>query len=106
MAASERRVFSTIDSSIWEYFETVSRQWAEYDEFFPPSTLLDVNYETLVGAFGEEMERVQRFLGVERTDLPRLTRQQEVRSLPEAIENYAELESALAGTSWSVFLDG
>lgn len=89
-----------------EYFETVSRQWAEYDEFFRPSTLLDVNYETLVGAFGEEMERVQRFLGVERTDLPRLTIQQEVRSLPEAIENYAELESALAGTSWSVFLDG
>ncbi len=89
-----------------EYFEAVSRQWQEYERIFPPGALLDVSYESLAAAFGEEIERIQRFLEVEKTDLPRLTLQQEVRPLPEAIENYTELESALSGTSWSVFFDG
>ena len=52
-----------------------------------------------------EMQRVQRFLGVEEQELTPLVVKQSRRPLSEAIENYDALRGAFRGTPWERFFE-
>lgn len=87
------------------YFETLTRQRAEYDRVFAANQRYDVAFETMVADFSGQMTDIQRFLAVDPTDLPQLTLRQEVRPLSEAILNYDALKREFAGTRWAELFD-
>jgi LPS sulfotransferase NodH len=81
-----------------------TRQWeTDFDRAFSNHPKIDVVYEDLVANFGQEVLRIQDFLGVEREPLKTDTHRQSLEPLTNAIVNYAELKERFDGTAWEEF---
>lgn len=78
---------------------------AEHDLLFEAHPTLEVFYEDLARDFRSEMDRVQRFLGLEVEVLKPITFKQSHGSLSEAIVNYAELKRRFTGSPWESFFE-
>ncbi|MEO1495392.1 MAG: sulfotransferase [Pseudomonadota bacterium] len=68
---------------------------------FPSDQLLDMSYEQLVADTPGEMARVFEFLSLEAAPVSSRMSKQNKRSKAEAVENYAELCEAFAGTPYA-----
>ena len=87
------------------YFEKTRRLQEAHGQSFERCDVLSVAYEELDSQYEHQMERVQRFLGVEALALRARSVKHEVRPLAEAIRNYDALRAAFAGTPWAEHFD-
>jgi LPS sulfotransferase NodH len=88
-----------------ESFEEVAASAAEIDSHFRESPRLVVFYEELTANLAAQSARILGFLEVRRLRLTGTAPRHPRRPLRETIENYDEVERALAGTPWEAFLD-
>lgn len=89
-----------------DYFTKLTTLRARYARLFAERhQVLDVVYEDFVADRSTHVSRLQRFLDLKPASLRATIIQQEVRPLPEAIENYAALKDHFAATRWSVHFD-
>jgi hypothetical protein len=85
-------------------FESETAESEEIDRFFARSRNTVVFYEDLLENFVLESSRLLEFLGVRPMALDSSRQREMQRPLHESIENYGEVERALAGTVWEPFL--
>jgi LPS sulfotransferase NodH len=88
-----------------ESFEEMVASAAEVDRFFTGNPRLVVYYEDLTADLATQCARALDFLAVRSWPLTCATRGRHRRTLRDTIENYDQVERALAGTPWEVFLD-
>jgi len=87
-----------------ESFAEATAAAIEMDRFFAGSSKLTVFYEDLSADFAVQCHTILHFLGVRIAPLVSPKRKSKRRVLCETIENYGEVERALAGTPWEQFL--
>ncbi|MEZ4515540.1 MAG: sulfotransferase [Chloroflexota bacterium] len=87
------------------FFEEGRALEAGCDATLTDHSVLQLYYEDMADDFQGEMERIQRFLRLEVADIQPATKQRPGTPLSGQIENYDELQSALAGTEWESFLE-
>jgi len=86
------------------YFDRTLRSYSAHEKEFSGQPSLTVYFEELVECPQSEVDRCFEFLGVFAEPVETIFQRQEHRSIPEIVENYAELEYALRGTEWYAFL--
>ena len=83
---------------------TQTREWETlYDNYFCDHSKIEVMYDELASDYNSEMQRVQRFLGVNCEILKPSTFKQSSGSLSDTISNYFQLKKEFAGSEWQVF---
>lgn len=84
---------------------TKTRDWEQqYDSLFKNHDRVDVFYEDLDEDYLNEMGRIQKFLGVNVTEVqPSTAKQSKRRPLSSSILNYSELKEQFTGTPWEEF---
>ena len=89
--------------------ENTFRQHEEQERgaeiLFAGHDVLILDYEDLVHNQEWILDRVQKFLGVEKKHLSSPLKKQRTRKLSEVIENYGPLKHSFKGTRWSSFFD-
>jgi LPS sulfotransferase NodH len=87
------------------YFHKTKALEKEHESFFAEHAkqIHNLYYEDLVANTEQEIQGVQRFLGVESLPLTPYTQKQEKRSLQEIITNYDELKEKFESTPWQTF---
>lgn len=77
------------------------REWIRledrYRRFFSAGSMLEVAYEQMVGNVPATLDRIQRFVGVDRVDLPVVLQKVTIEPLEDIVLNHDALVSALEG---------
>jgi LPS sulfotransferase NodH len=87
------------------HFAWVHRLEEECETLFKNHNIRNVYYEDLARDSTEEIESVQKFLGLRYEMLSAQTVRQQTRPLSQVIANYAELRDACIGTEWENFFE-
>jgi len=87
------------------HFAWVRRTEEDCETMFKNHEVRSVYYEDLARDSNQEMEAVQRFLGLRYETLSARTVRQQTRPLSQVISNYAELREACIGTEWEKFFE-
>ena len=103
-AAGPMRIRLATDRLIQSFAEATAAA-VEIDCFFAGNQKLTVFYEDLTADVAAQCGTILRFLGVRIASLVSAKKKSERRALCETIENFGEVEHALAGTPWEQFLD-
>jgi LPS sulfotransferase NodH len=77
----------------------------QYDDFFRNHPKLELVYEDLASDYRNHVKPILDFLELDYQALRPSTYKQSNQPLPEAIENYAELEQRFRGTPWAGFFE-
>jgi LPS sulfotransferase NodH len=85
------------------HFEQVRAQEAACDAFFEGHPVIAIYYEDLMKNAALEMQRVQRFLGLNVKPLIAETRRQRTEPVWHAIANYDELKAIFGKSEWAEF---
>jgi LPS sulfotransferase NodH len=86
-----------------EHFAWVRMGEQECETFFKGHAVKDIYYEDLVASQDQEMDDIQKFLGLRPERVSPRTARQRTGSLSELIANYEELRHAFADTPWAHF---
>jgi len=92
-------------ASCQNHFARVRRLEEEFERLFKNHNLRNVYYEDLARVSKDEIENVQKFLGLRHEMLSAETVRQQTRPLSQVIANYAELRDACIGTEWENFFE-
>jgi LPS sulfotransferase NodH len=85
---------------------TSTRRWEEqYDALFEHHSRLEVFYENLSNDSDAELQRIQKFLGVQEEELKSMTYRQNDQPISQTIANYCELKERFKDTSWAEFFE-
>jgi LPS sulfotransferase NodH len=87
------------------HFAWVRSLEEECENFFKNHKVRTVYYEDLARDSNEEIEAVQKFLGLRHETVSAQTVRQQTRPLSQVISNYAELRDACMGTEWENFFE-
>jgi LPS sulfotransferase NodH len=88
------------------YFDKLENFAAEADTAFADHPKIDVTYEDFTnGQQQETSQRIFTFLNVSYEPVTTRMKKQSLASLPETIDNYAQLKSYFQQTRWNVFFE-
>ncbi len=88
------------------WFE-MTKKWEEgVDSTFSSHDKIDVYYEDLASNYTAEIDRIQKFLGLELVKIEPTTKKQAKRRISEEISNYSELKEKFRDTEWIEFFEG
>ena len=83
---------------------TLTRDWENnIDSTFSDHPKIDVYYEDLAQDYSAELDRIQKFLGLNMKEINPITRKQARGTLTEQISNYSALKAQFKGSPWSEF---
>lgn len=87
------------------FFNTRRAGETDFDACFDRFPILPVRYESLANDFGNEMARIQEFLGLMPMPVSQGTKQRPSKPLSEQIANYDAVVDRLTDTEWAEFLE-
>jgi LPS sulfotransferase NodH len=87
------------------HFAWVRRLEEECEALFKSHKVTNVYYEDIARDSKDEIESVQKFLGLRCEILSAQTVRQQTRPLSQVISNYTELRDAFIGTEWENFFE-
>jgi LPS sulfotransferase NodH len=101
----ERSSISLDYEECLENFNWTQQTQKKYDKFFQNHPKLDITYEDLSNNVDREMERIQKFLGIDYEICTPATIKQSNQTLSQAISNYPELKARFKNTPWEPFFE-
>lgn len=84
----------------------MTKKWEDgIDSTFSSHDKIDVYYEDLAGSYTTEINRIQKFLGLDLVKIEPATKKQAKRRISEEISNYSELKEKFRHTEWIEFFE-
>ena len=77
----------------------------KYNNYFKPGQVVNLYYEDLLINPDKELEKIQKFLGVDYQKLTSRFIKINNQKLYDVIENYSDLKKRFTGTEWAVFFE-
>ena len=84
-------------------FKKINKYEIIYDDFFKDHPLINITYEDLLKNLDYELNRIQKFLGLDIEVLASPLKKQNHKKPVESIINYQELKEKFSRTKWYYF---